>query len=108
MSAPYQSNAYSSAPQYYTPPSGGGGLKDENMVLMLALVGLLTGLTGIHRIYLGFTMSGLVQLLFGPIGYIFLGWLLAYIPFFWIIWIWVIVDMVQYKDLAMKANYRGF
>jgi len=52
-------------------------------VTILCVIGLLTGLYGLHRLYIGDNGGGLRQLFLGIFGYLLFGWICCYaIPWF--------------------------
>eukprot|EP00689_Sawyeria_marylandensis_P002226 EC823348.1.p1 GENE.EC823348.1~~EC823348.1.p1 ORF type:complete len:205 (+),score=60.08 EC823348.1:28-642(+) len=110
--------------------------KDENTCLMFNLIGMFTGLTGLHHFYLGNYLKGCIQLFFGPviqwIIFAFLGiWVVSFIYFFlsiitlfifslfgWVIflypfclnaisYVWCIIDLVKNKELVQKSNLNN-
>lgn len=79
-------------------------LKDEQLTLILSVLSLLFGGLGLHRFYLGLYCSALTQLLLGTIVYCFFGWIYLYIPLFFIILLWNIIDIIRYRELTAMVN----
>eukprot|EP00818_Percolomonas_sp_WS_P003078 CAMPEP_0117435142 /NCGR_PEP_ID=MMETSP0759-20121206/323_1 /TAXON_ID=63605 /ORGANISM="Percolomonas cosmopolitus, Strain WS" /LENGTH=878 /DNA_ID=CAMNT_0005226669 /DNA_START=96 /DNA_END=2733 /DNA_ORIENTATION=+ len=102
--APYPATSIFVNHQNQLPP----GALDPSMFLVLNLVGIVTGLTGIHRFYTGDFCMGMLQILLGPVGYLIftcitLG-LGSLIMFFFIGYIMAIIDLVRTNEIVAAAT----
>mmetsp|Transcript_4573 Transcript_4573/g.6737 ORF Transcript_4573/g.6737 Transcript_4573/m.6737 type:complete len:365 (+) Transcript_4573:38-1132(+) len=79
---------------------------DETTYIVLGVIGILIGLTGIHRFYIGDAGIGAVQLFMSFVVYALLGWMLGYLTFFLpiIATIWAIVDVINASSTIKNKN----
>lgn len=50
---------------YQQPPGGGGQIPGAEKKLIAGILGILLGGLGIHKFYLGYTQTGIIQLVIG-------------------------------------------